>query len=367
MLDDCHSIVDLRDRARRRLPRPVFDFLDGGAETEHTAYENVRAFDDVKLMPRCLAATTHVNTTTTILGQKLAWPLLCSPTGASRLFDPQGELAVARAASASGSMYFLSAAATRTIEEVATASPAPKVFQLYAHDRAVMLSLVERCREAGYAAICLTVDVPVMGKRERDLRSGFTLKPKWTLASMLSFARHPRWITQRLGKGAISLVNYRDHDLAAPPPALGWDDVRALAELWGGPFAIKGIMAADDARRAADAGATAVIVSNHGGRQLDGAAASIQALPAIVQAVGDRLEVILDGGIRRGTHVLKAMALGAKACAIGRPYLFGLAAGGQAGVSKALDTLRAEFVMAMQLAGCASLADIRPDLIGSSS
>jgi len=315
------------------------------------------------------------------LGQDIEWPVFCSPTGASRLFHSDGELPVARAAARSGTIYSLSTGSTYSLEDVAAASVGPKMFQLYIFkDRDVMRDLIERCKRSGYSALCLTVDVAGgIGKRERDLRSGLFNQPHWSLSSLTSFAGHPAWVLKRLGRtSAISIgsftnrgasrrsasqSNYARHQL---DPSVTWKDVREITDLWGGPFALKGVMSADDARRAADAGVNAVIVSNHGGRQLDGAAASIEALPEIARAVGGRIEVILDGGIRRGVHVLKALARGANACSIGRPYLYGLAAGGEAGVVKALDVLRTELVLAMKLCGCANLASVDESMIGKS-
>ena len=379
-LDDCHSILDLRDRARRRLPGPIFDFLDGGAETEATAQQNTRAFDREKLIPRCLVDVGSVKVATRILGQDIEWPVFCSPTGASRLFHPDGELAVARAAAEAGTLYCLSTGSTYSLEEVAVASMRPKVFQLYPlKDRDVTSELIARCKRSGYSALCLTVDAPISGKRERDLRSGFSVSPRWSVKRVVSFARHPAWILGQVRTGALSMANFASPDdpsalaaqakrlMAQLNPSVTWKDVREIADLWGGPFALKGIMSADDTRRAADVGVTAVIVSNHGGRQLDGAAATIEALPETVRAVGDRLEVILDGGVRRGVHVLKALARGARACSIGRPYLYGLAAGGQAGVAKALEILRTELMRAMQLAGCPDIASINEGLLRRSS
>jgi L-lactate dehydrogenase (cytochrome) len=260
----------------------------------------------------------------------------------------------------------VSTSSTFSIEDIAAASTGAKVFQLYIHkNRDITRDLIERCKRSKYAALCLTVDVPVVGKRERDLRSGFGLRPNWSLKSLLNFAWHPGWVARRIGKGALRLANTSSYARSGTDldPSVTWKDVREIADLWEGPFALKGVMSAEDARRAADVGVTAIIVSNHGGRQLDGAAAPIQVLPDIVRTVGDHVEVILDGGIRRGAHVLKSLALGAKACSIGRPYLYGLAAGGEAGVAKALDILRTELDLAMQLSGCAELRDISPTLV----
>lgn len=375
-LNDCHSILDLRELARRRLPSPVFHYLDGAAETEITAHRNTAAFDDEKLIPRCLIDVSSVRTQTRVLGQELQWPVFCSPTGASRFYHHDGEPAVARAAAAAGTLYSLSVASTHSIEDVARASSGPKMFQVLSFkDRDLTRQMIERCRRAGYQALCLTVDAMVRGKRERELRTGLGLPLKLNVRSAASFAMYPGWFLGQAGKGPFSMPNIAlgngSNRLAQQTqylseqldPFLTWKDVRELIELWGGPFALKGVMAVADAQRAVDVGATAIIVSNHGGRQLDGAAAPIEVLPEIANAVGDRIEVILDGGIRRGVHVLKALARGAKACSIGRPYLFGLAAGGEAGVSKALEILRTEFVRAMQLCGCADVQNIDGSIV----
>jgi L-lactate dehydrogenase (cytochrome) len=368
-LTSCYEIMDLRNLARRRLPAPIFDFLDGGAETEWTMRRNTSAFDQVQLLPRCLVDVASVDTRTTVLGQHLAWPVLCSPTGTSRLFHRDGELAVARAAAASGALYGLSTGSTYSLEEVAGASSGPKLFQLYVYkDREITHELIDRCKRADYAALCLTVDVPVIGKRERDLRSGFSLSPQWTLASILSFAAHPAWVAGRMRKGAITMANFagrgeRTWSIDHLDTSITWKDVRDIIDRWGRPFALKGVMTVEDARRAADIGVHAIIVSNHGGRQLDGAAAPVEVLKQIADAVGDRIEIILESGIRRGVHVLKALALGAKACAIGRPYLYGLSAGGEAGVAKALSILRDELTTSMKLVGCTDVKRVDPSLV----
>ena len=375
-LRDCFSILDLRELARRRLPAPIFHYMDGGAEDEATLRRNTAAFDAHRLVPRCLVDVSNVRTATRVLGQDLQWPLLCSPTGASRFYHTEGELAVARAAEQAGAFYALSVAATHTLEAVASASKGPKLFQLLPFkNRELTQELIERCKRAGYSALCLTVDAAVRGKRERELRAGMGVLPRLTFSSMGRFALRPRWVLSQLLHGSLSMPNLAGRAPGAGLAAngkylneqldctMGWDEVRAMIALWGGPFAIKGVMHADDARLAADAGATAVIVSNHGGRQLDGAAAAIDVLPQIVAAVGDRIEVILDGGVRRGAHMLKALALGAKACCIGRPYLYGLGAGGEAGVGHALQLLRTELVRAMQLTGCTDVRTIDTSIV----
>ena len=368
-LDECVNIFDLRDCARRRLPSPIFHFMEGGAESEWTARRNTEAFDDLQLIPRCLVDVSTVRTATCLLGQEVEWPLVCAPTGASRLFHTEGELAVARAAAKSGALYSLATASTCSLEEVAAASNGPKMFEVYVYkDRNTTAELIARCKQAGYRALCLMVDVPALGKRERDLRTGFNVWPKLSSRALLSMALHPAWAVGQLRKGPVRMANLvgrssADGGIDELDPAVTWKDIRGFAEQWGGPFALKGVMSADDARRAADEGVSAVMVSNHGGRQLDGTAAAIDVLPDISRAVGDRLEIILDGGVRRGVHILKALAAGAKACSIGRPYLYGLSAGGEKGVAKALQILRAEFVLALQLSGCANLECIDERLL----
>lgn len=371
----CHNIADLRARARRRLPGPIFGHLEGAAEDEGTSRRNITSFDAAALLPRYLVDVDTVDTRTTILGQPIDWPVYLSPTGWSRFFHADGELAVARAAARAGTLYGLSSGSTYSIEQVAAASAGPKLFQPYIYKhRDHSWAVIERARAAGYKALCLTIDTPVVGKRERDLRSGMKLPPRWTLASLIGFAAHPRWVMSQAIKGQMQLANFtaqvgpgsiaRQAALLGPfERSLTWRDLRDIADRWGGPMAVKGILSPDDARAAADHGATAVIVSNHGGRQLDGAAAAFEALPGIVRAVGDRVEVILDGGVRRGVHILKALAMGAKACTIGRAYLYGLAAGGERGVDRALDILRGELVGAMQLSGCRTLAEIDSSLL----
>ena len=375
-LGECHNISDLRALARRRLPRPIFHYVEGAAEDEITARRNTSAFDDIQLIPRCLQDVSFVKTSTRLLGQDIQWPIFCGPTGASRFCHPDGELAVARACASTGTLYCLSTMSTFDLEDVSAAIAGPKMFQLYIFkDRSATRDLIERCKQSGYKALCLTVDTPVVGKRERDLRTGWGVPIKLSMRSVASFARHPVWLAGQASKGRLSMPTVAalsgTRSLIAQTryvgkqldPAVTWKDVREIIELWRGPFAIKGIMSVDDAHRALEVGASAIIVSNHGGRQLDGAATPIDVLPEIARVVGHQLEVILDGGIRRGAHALKALALGARACSIGRPYLYGLSAGGQAGVTKALDILKSELVRAMQLSGCTDVRNIDPQLV----
>lgn len=374
-LEKALNIADLKRMAARKLPAPLFNYIDGGADGESTRRANNRAFEAVRLIPEYLVDVSDIDTSTQVLGQAIEWPVMLAPTGMSRLFHHEGELAVARAARAAGTYYCLSTVASCDIESVASASDGPKCFQIYVmRDRGLTREFIQRCKEAGYSALALTVDVPVAGYRERELRYGFTLPPQLKLSTFLAMARKPAWCWHHLTRPGVRLANVA-HRIAQGSsdasslmqyvadqfdPSVDWDDMAWMIGEWGGPFAIKGILSPADAVRAAETGCSAIMVSNHGGRQLDHAVTPFAALPAIAEAVGDRCEIILDGGIRRGTDVLKALALGADACSIGRPYLYGLAAGGEAGVSKALSLLRAEVERDMGLLGCRRVTDIQP-------
>lgn len=360
------SIAGLRAIARRRLPRPVFDYLDGGADEEWSLTRNDRAFADYEIVPDVLTDVSSLQTRTTLFGQPAAWPLMLSATGLTRMFHDAGEPAIARAAAAQGVPYCLSTMGTTRLEDLAKAVPAPLLFQIYVFkDRGLTRDLVSRCREAGYAGLCLTVDTPVAGNRLRDRRSGFSMPPRLTMRSFLDFALHPDWSISALSGAKFDLANvsHRTDALAAGPMSLfdyissqfdrslTWRDVEWLASEWNGPLAIKGLMTPEDALRAARSGATGVIISNHGGRQLDGAPAPIDQVAAVREALGDGPDIICDGGVRRGSDIVKALALGATACSIGRAYLYGLAAAGEVGVAKALSLLRDEFERTLALAG----------------
>ncbi|HUS95318.1 MAG TPA: alpha-hydroxy acid oxidase, partial [Hyphomicrobiaceae bacterium] len=363
----CRNIDDFRTLAKRRLPAPLFHFLDGGADDEVTLRASSTVFESCRLIPNVLAGLSQIDMSTSILGQPLQWPVFLAPTGINRLFHHDGELAAARAAHRSGTMYSLSTLSTTSIEDVAQATPGPKCFQIYIHkDREMTYEFVDRCKAARYAALCLTVDTPVAGNRERDLLTGMTLPPKLTLSSLLSFASHWEWafnylthekfelsnVASRISAGTSDLSSVIDYVNSQFDPAISWSDAEKLVARWNGPFAIKGVTSVEDARRAADIGATAIMISNHGGRQLDGTVTPFEALPQIAEAVGDKIEIILDGGVRRGSHILKAIALGAKVCSIGRGYLYPLAAGGQPAVDRALQRLRDEVERNMVLMGC---------------
>jgi len=369
-LTDCNNISDLRKMAKRNLPAPVFHYMDGGADDELTLARNTDAFGDYELLPTQLSDVSSIELGTTVLGQKIDWPVIIAPTGASRLFHHEAERAVVQAAKNFGTIYSLSTLATTTIEDVAAMTDGPKMYQVYMFkDRGLTEDFVRRCKEQKFDALCLTVDTPVAGNRERDLVTGFGMPPKLKLRSMLSYAWHFPWTIRAIFKPGFDMVNVTSSPNAASEISQGvmeyinsqfdrsisWKDVEWLASLWDGPLVIKGIQTVGDARKAVDSGATAVMLSNHGGRQLETAPAPVDCIAPIADALRDKLEIICDGGVRRGTHVIKALALGANACSIGRGYLFGLAAGGQKGVERALHLLKSEFERSMALLGCNSV------------
>lgn len=372
-VEKCNNIGDFRRLAKRRLPAPLFHYIDGGADDEVTLARNTAAFDEVRLVPNALADLGGMDCSTTVLGQKIDWPFFLSPTAMTRLFHPDGEKGVARAAARAGVMYSLSSLSTESIETIGALTEGPKCFQVYIHrDREMTNDFIDRCKASNFNALCLTVDTLVAGNRERDLVTGMTVPPKLTLRSLASFAAHPGWAWRYLTSEPFRLGNVQRHmdgkdaDLSSIieyvnsqfDPTVTWREAEALIARWGGPFAIKGIMSVADARRARDAGASAVMISNHGGRQLDGSATPFDMLGRIVDAVGNDVEVILDSGVRRGTHMLKAIAMGATACMMGRGYLYALAAGGETGVNRALSRMTAEITRDMTLLGCARLSDL---------
>ena len=377
-VEHCYNIAELRKLAQKRLPAPMFHYIDGAADEEWTLRRNTAAFDAYEFQPRCLVDVARIDMSATVFGERIEWPFFCSPTALSRLFHHEGERAVARAAHAAGTFYSLSSFSSMSIEEVAALSPGPKAFQVYVlKDRGLTREFLQRAREAGFKALQLTVDVAVSGNRERDIVTGMTVPPKLSLMSLIDIALHPAWVYRHLTTPKIEMANVAHR----PPPgseklggiiqylnnqldrSVTWDDAEWMIGEWGGPFAIKGVMTAADAKRARAVGATAVMLSNHGGRQLDFSPAPFDTLKEVVDAVGGTLDIILDGGVRRGVHVLKALALGATACSGGRPYLFGLAAAGERGVAQALKILRTEIERDMALLGCARLADIDASLV----
>lgn len=370
-LERAFSIDELRLLARRCVPRMVFDFIDGGADDEITVRRNREAFDRVELAPRALVNVETRDQSVTVLGRRLPTPLVLGPAGLAGVAYPGGEATVAGAAGQRGVPFVLSTAGSASIEDVAAVATGPLWFQLYMwRDREITASLVDRAIVADYDTLCLTVDVPMSGQRERDLRNGFVIPPRVTLRNAIDIARHPMWARRVLGGPPVTFGNFADRGGPNDVVTLGqivnsqlnptatWDDAAWLRRMWPRTMVIKGILDVDDARRAADAGADGIVVSNHGGRQLDGVPATLDVLPEIVDAVGDRVEVLLDGGVRRGTDVVKALGLGARGCLIARPYMYGLAAGGAAGVLRSIDVLVSEIDRTMALLGCPSLAAI---------
>ncbi len=372
-LDDCNNVDDFRELARRRLPGPIFHYIDGAADDELTKDRNTSAFADCDLVPNVLAGVEEIDLSTTVMGRRMEMPLFFSPTALQRLFHWQGERAVAAAAQKYGVYFGISSLATVSIEEIGRMGDNPKLFQLYIHkDKALNHAMIEACKAAKFDAIALTVDTIVGGNRERCLQTGFTSPPKVTPSSALSFAAHPQWTLNYLFREKFELSNLKDHVAEGTNVALSvadyfntmldqsmdWKTAEAVRVQWGGQFCLKGIMSVEDAKRAVDIGATAIMVSNHGGRQLDGSRAPFDQLAEICDAVGDKIDVICDGGIRRGSHVLKALSVGAKACSGGRMYLYALAAAGQPGVERIMGRLRAEIERDMKLMGAKSVEDL---------
>ena len=368
-LANCHNFHDFRELARRRLPGPIFNYIDGAADDEVTYRRNTASFDQCDLVPNVLRGVAAVDLSVTVMGQKLALPVYCSPTALQRLFHYQGERAVAAAAARSGTMFGVSSLGTVDLEELRRAYATPQVYQFYFHkDRGLNRAMLQRAKQAGVEVMMLTVDSITGGNRERDLRTGFAIPFRLTVGGMLQFALKPQWALNYLlherfklpqldahvdmGSGTMSIGRYFTEML---DPTMNWRDLEEMVRFWNGPFCLKGVMSVDDAKRAADIGCTGIILSNHGGRQLDGSRAPFDQLAEVVDAVGDRIDVMIDGGIQRGTHVLKALSLGAKAVGIGRFYLYPLAAAGQAGVERALALLRAELERDMRLMGCTSV------------
>jgi len=374
-LRDCYNFHDFRRLARRRLPGPIFDYIDGGADDEVTLRRNTASFERCDLLPNVLRGVGTVDTSVTVMGQKLAVPFYCSPTALQRLFHHRGEHAVAAAAAGYGTMFGVSSLGTVSLEELRKAHQTPQVYQFYFHkDRGLNRAMMQRAKGAGVQVMMLTVDSITGGNRERDLRTGFSIPFRLTLGGMLQFAIKPAWginyVTHEgfrlpqldehvdMSGGALSISRYFTEML---DPSMNWDDVAEMVRLWDGQFCLKGIMSVEDARRAVEIGCTGIVLSNHGGRQLDGSRAAFDQLAEIVDAVGDRIDVMMDGGIQRGTHVLKALSLGAKAVGVGRLYLYPLAAAGQAGVERALGLLQTEIVRGMKLMGASTIAQLSRD------
>ena len=378
-LSKAFNIEDLRRLARRRLPRFIFDYLDGGADDERVLVRNRAAFDGYALLTKVLVDVSEIDLSTSILGMPSAVPFILSSTGASRFFHPEGELAAARAAAKAKVLYGTAASAMCSIDEVAAVGEGPRFFQLYAlGDRGLNSELMQHCKAANYGALFLTVDSVVAGNRERDLRNRLSIPPRPTPSVLWQLARRPAWLWHYLSSPAWRFPNVESaldestkRNFGSVAEWFGaqldrsftWRDAERLIDEWGGQFVIKGITCTEDALRAAEIGATGIVVSNHGGRQLDGLPSSLELLPPILDAVGDRLEVLVDGGFRRGTDIITALALGARAVSLGRPYLYGLAVGGEAGVSRAIDLLAGELRRNLTLMGVPSVNRLRPDCL----
>ncbi len=372
-LKNCHNFDDFRKLAKKKLPSPIFHYIDGGSDDEATLRRNTESFNDCDLVPNILASVGTPDLSTTVFGKKIKIPIFLSPAAMQRLYHHEGDKASARAAEKFGTFYSMSSMGNNTIEEISEISKGPKLFQLYVHkDRSISDDLIDRAKNSRFDAMCLTVDTLVAGNREKDHRTGFTTPPKLTFQSLMSFAMRPGWIFNYLTHKKFELSNVKkktdkgtniaksviDYINEQYDPAMGWKDAEYCVKKWNGPFALKGVMSVEDAKRALDIGCTAIMISNHGGRQLDGSRAPFDQIKAISDAVGDKLEIILDGGIRRGTHVLKALAAGATACSFGKMFLFALSSGGQQGVERLLQNMHDEIYRNMVLMGCKNLEEL---------
>ena len=377
-LRNCHNFRDLKDLARRRLPGPIYHYIDGAAEDETTYHRNTESFRSVDLVPNVLEGVENIDMSVEVMGFKIDLPLLCSPTALQRLFHHEGEKAVALAAEKFNTLFGVSSLGTYKLKDIDSLISSPKMFQFYFHkDRDLNNSMIEMAKEANFDILTLTVDTITGGNRERDLKTGFTTPPKLTPKSIFQFATKPSWalnyffrerfelsqLSSHVKEGTNIAISVGDYFSTMLDQSMTWDDVIDLKEKWGGKFCLKGIMSVSDAKKAVEMGADAIMVSNHGGRQLDGGRSPFDQLEEILDAVGGQIDVILDGGIQRGTHVLKAMALGATACSGGRMYLFGLAAAGQKGVEKALSNMKTEIERDMKLMGVKNLQDLKPHML----
>ena len=376
-LKDCHSFGDFRELARRKLPSPIFNYIDGAADDETTYERNTKSFEDCDLVPNVLRGVENIDMSVEVLGQKLEMPIYCSPTALQRVFHHQGEYAVAAAADKYGTLFGVSSLGTVSLSEVRKKYNGPQCYQFYFHkDRSLNQVMLENAKQANVDVMMLTVDTITGGNRERDLKTGFSIPFKLSLNGIYEFAAKPMWAINYLTHEKFSLPQLDDHvDMSDGPisigryftemldPCLNWDDVATMVEYWDGQFCLKGVMSVEDAKKAVEIGCTGIVISNHGGRQLDGSRSPFDQLSEIVDAVGDDIDVIMDSGIQRGTHVLKALSLGAKAVGGGRFYLFALAAAGQEGVERALELMRLEIERDMRLMGVSSVSELNKDNI----
>ena len=372
-INNCHNVKDFRELAKKKLPSPIFHYIDGAADDEITYKRNTDAFDTCDLIPNVLSGVDKIDMSTTVMGQKIDMPLYCAPTALQRLFHYEGEIGVAKAAEKFGTMFGISSLGTASIEEIANLISTPKLFQLYVHkDQGLNDYLIDQCKEHNFDTMAVTVDSSVGGNRERDLYTGFTIPLNLSIRSIISFATHPAWafnyftkpkwelsnLNKHVTEGTNLMTSIGDYFTKMLDNSLSWKKIEEINQKWGKPFAIKGIMSVEDAKKAVDVGATAIMISNHGGRQLDGSRSPFDQLEEIVNAVGDKIDVICEGGIRRGTHILKALSLGAKACSGGRMYLYALAAGGHKGVERALGNLKKEIERDMILMGVSNIGEL---------
>ena len=372
-INSCHNFKDFRNLAKSRLPSPIFHYIDGAADDEVTYRRNTEAYDQCDLVPNVLTGVENIDMSTTVMGQKLDLPIYCAPTALQRLFHPDGEIGVGKAAEKFGTMFGVSSLGTASIEEIANLISTPKLFQLYVHkDQGLNDYLIDQCKEHNFDTMAVTVDSSVGGNRERDLYTGFTIPLNLSLKSIISFAIHPAWafnyftkpkwelsnLNKHITEGTNLMTSIGDYFTKMLDNSLSWKKIEKINSKWGKPFAIKGVMSVEDAKKAVDVGASAIMISNHGGRQLDGSRSPFDQLEEIVNAVGDKIDVICEGGIRRGTHILKALSLGAKACSGGRMYLYALAAGGQKGVERALGNLKKEIERDMILMGVSNISEL---------
>ena len=364
-ISSCNNVNDFRELARKNLPSPIFHYIDGAADDEVTCKRNTAAYDDCFLVPRVLRSVETVDLGIKILGKKISLPFFLSPTALQRLFHHEGEMAVAKAAQKFNTFFGISSLSTIPIEEIKSIS-SPKIFQLYFHkDKGLTNSMIDKCKSNNIDAIALTVDTITGGNRERDIRTGFTSPPRLTLKSFLSFMFKPKWglnyifrkkfdlpfLSDFIKEGTDIKISVSDYFTNMLDQNMSWKDAENVKKKWGGTFCLKGIMSKEDAKKAVDIGANAIMISNHGGRQLDGSRSPFDQLDEIIDAVGGKIEIICDGGIRRGSHILKALSKGANACSGGRLYLYALASGGEVGVTKAIENLKNEVERDMKLMG----------------